>query len=163
MVQKLQIKLRDKELPPGPPQLRRPRRCPTGPSRLRVPRAPQHGPRRGAAALRPSAGPGPITRRYSPAEISPPRHRRMTPRGRSSHQNPLGPITALFAGNGGAGPEIPRGPGRAGGAKGAWGRDKAPPNTHTLAEGPPLPTTECTAPSLFPQPRDRGLHWPGPH
>lgn len=89
VVQKLQIKLRDKELPQGPPWPRRPPRCPTGPSRLRAPQAPQPGPRRGAAALRPSlrrAGPGPITRRYSPAEISPPRRRGGSPRGRSSHR-----------------------------------------------------------------------------
>lgn len=154
VVQKLQTKLRDKELPQGP-SLRRPRRCPTGRSRLRAPRAPQHGPRRGAAALRSLRRTGPDN-----APLLARRDFTSPPSGRKpavpllSPPNSLGPSPGLLAADGGAGPQIPRGPGWAGGPKGAWGQDKAPPNTHTLAEGPPVPTAERgegTARSLFPR------------
>lgn len=119
VVQNLQIKLRDKELPQGP-SLRRPRRCPTGPSRLRAPRAPQHGPRRGAAALLSLRRAGPDN-----APLLARRDFASPPSGREpalpllSPPNSLGPSPALLAGDGGAGPQIPRGPGRVGSAKGA--------------------------------------------
>lgn len=96
VVQKLQIRLRDKELPQGPPSLRRPRRCPTGPSRLG--RRGRHNTARAAAPppSRPSAGRAdnaPLLARRDFA--SPPRGRtarcgsphRRTPSGRSRRRS----------------------------------------------------------------------------